>query len=84
MYQAILYIVVAYILLSKLNYGYHNQAGFKKIGLGSFKYTWVKIEDSFSQVKRMWIYSTLRIESLMNLDPEYIGIHHYKMITSRN
>ena len=28
MYKAILYIPVAYILLSKLNYGYHNQTRF--------------------------------------------------------
>ena len=28
MYEAILYIAVAYILLCKLNYGYHNQARF--------------------------------------------------------
>ena len=28
MYKAILYIAVAYILLCKLNYGYHNQARF--------------------------------------------------------
>ena len=28
MYQAILYIAVAYILLCKLNYGYHNHARF--------------------------------------------------------
>ena len=28
MYQAILYIAAAYILLCKLNYGYHNQARF--------------------------------------------------------
>ena len=27
-YKAILYIAVAYILLCKHNYGYHNQAGF--------------------------------------------------------
>ena len=27
-YEAILYIAVAYILLCKLNYGYHNQARF--------------------------------------------------------
>ena len=28
MYEAILYIAVAYILLYKLNYGYHNQSRF--------------------------------------------------------
>ena len=28
MYEAILYIAVAYILLRKLNYGYHNQTHF--------------------------------------------------------
>ena len=28
MYEAILYIAAAYILLCKLNYGYHNQAHF--------------------------------------------------------
>ena len=27
-YQAVLYIAVAYILLYKLNYGYHNKAHF--------------------------------------------------------
>ena len=33
MYEAILYIAVAYIFLCKLNYGYHNQSRFINIFL---------------------------------------------------